>query len=104
MLTIARPAVWDLPWTAWTPWLALHAGPLIELLSFVAAAIALLLLRPRDRSALIIVATLAVTGLSTVGSLLGSEAVLPPLLGAPLTVFAWLAMPLAFPLIATSVA
>ena len=67
------------------------------------AAVVLLLLRPRDATALLIVSTLACAGTSSGGQLLGGELALPPFLGAPLTVFAWLAMPVTFPLIAITI-
>ena len=100
---VNRPPAWTLPWKQWAQAAAVHAGPLIEMASIVGAALALLLLRPRDPAALLIVATLACAGTSTGGSLAGAEAALPPALRAPLTVFSWLAMPLAFPLIALAV-
>ncbi len=73
------------------------------MLSIVGAAAVLLLLRPRDASALLIVSTLACAGTSTGGSLLGAESSLPGFVSAPLTVFTWMAMPLAFPLIAFAI-
>jgi len=100
---VERPASWDLPWDLRMRAVAMQTGPMIEMAAIVGAAVLLLLLRPRDLSALLIVGTLAMTGTSTGGSLLGSENVLPPSLAAPLTVFAWMAMPLAFPLIALAI-
>ena len=100
---VDRPPAWSLPWRQWARAVTIHAGPLIDMASIVGAALALLLLRPRDQSALLIVATLACAGTSTGGALAGGEAALPPMLRAPLTVFSWMAMPLAFPLIALAV-
>ena len=90
---VERPAAWTLPWTTWLGAVAVHLGPIVEMISIVGAAVVLLLLRPRDASALLIVTTLACAGASTGGSLVGSESALPRFLGAPLTVFSWLAMP-----------
>ena len=87
----------------WLGAIAVHPGPLVEMLSIVGAAVVLLLLRPRDATALLIISTLACAGTSTGGSLLGGELALPAFLGAPLTVFTWLAMPVTFPLIAITI-
>jgi predicted Ser/Thr protein kinase len=100
---VTRPSAWRLPRPIWLGALAIHTGPLVEMLSIVGAAVALLLLRPRDASALLIVSTLAFTGTSTGGSLLGGESALPPALGSALTVYSWLAMPMSFPLIAIAI-
>ena len=100
---VERPPAWALLWTVWPSVVAAHLGPIVEMVSIVGAALVLLLLRPRGATALLIVSTLACAGTSTGGSLLGGELALPPLLSAPLTMFAWLAMPLAFPLIAIAI-
>ena len=102
-LQVQRPPAWALPWAGWLAAVKVQLGPLVNMLSIVGAAVLLLLLRPRDATALLIVATLACTGTSTGGSLLGGESALPPFLSAPLTVFSWLAMPFAFPLIAFAI-
>ena len=49
------PPVWALPWTTWLGAVAVHLGPIVEMLSIVGAAVVLLLLRPRDATALLIV-------------------------------------------------
>jgi predicted Ser/Thr protein kinase/GAF domain-containing protein len=100
---VDRPPAWSLSWSTWLRAMAIHAGPLLEMAAIIGAAIVLLLLRPRDATALPIVLALACMGTSTVGSLVGGEAAMPPIVRAPLTVFAWLAMPLAFPLIALAI-
>jgi tRNA A-37 threonylcarbamoyl transferase component Bud32 len=102
-LRVERPPAWDLPWSTWLASALIHIGPILEMLSVVGAAAVLLLLRPRDASALLIVSTLACAGTSTGGSLLGAESSLPGFVSAPLTVFTWMAMPLAFPLIALAI-
>jgi eukaryotic-like serine/threonine-protein kinase len=100
---VERPPAWALPWTTWPGVLAVQLGPIVEMVSIVGAAVVLLLLRPRGATALLIVSTLACAGTSSGGSLLGGELGLPPFLSAPLTVFAWLAMPVTFPLIAMAI-
>lgn len=102
-LRVERPAAWHLPWPQRLDALLAHIGPVFEVLSIVGAAVVLLLLRPRDPTALLIVCTLACAGTSAGGSLLGGESALPPPVSATLTVFSWLAMPLAFPLIAMAI-
>jgi GAF domain-containing protein/predicted Ser/Thr protein kinase len=103
LVRVERPPVWALPWTTWPGAMAVHLGPIVEILSIVGAAVVLLLFRPRGATALLSISTLALAGTSTGGSLLGSESTLPALLGAPLTVFTWLAMPVTFPLIAITI-
>ena len=103
VLRVARPPAWASPWHIWLHAVAVHAGPLIEMVAIVGAAVLLLLLRPRDATALLIVSTLALAGTSSGGMLLGGELAMPAFLGAPITVFSWLAMPLAFPLIAITI-
>ena len=48
-------------------------GPLIEMIAIVGAAVVLLLLRPRDATALLIVSTLALAGTSTGGIVAGGR-------------------------------
>ena len=100
---VERPPAWALPWTTSLGAVAVQLGPIVEMVSIVGAAVVLLLLRPRGATALLIVSTLACAGTSTGGSLLGGELGLPPFLSAPLTVFAWMAMPVTFPLIAMAI-
>lgn len=100
---VERPAAWTLPWTVWLSAMTVHLGPLTEMLAIVGAAVVLLLLRPRDRTALLVVTTLACAGASSGGSLLGGELSLPLVLSAPLTVFSWMAISVTFPLIAITV-
>jgi hypothetical protein len=102
-LRVERPPTWALPWTIWLGAVAVHLGPMVEMIAIVGAALVLLLLRTRGATALLIVSTLACAGTSTGGSLLGAELAFPPLLSAPLTVFAWLALPVTFPLIALAI-
>jgi hypothetical protein len=100
---VERPPAWALPWTVWLRAMAVHLGAIVEMISIVGAALVLLLLRPRGATALLVVSTLACAGTSGGGSLLGAELGLPAVLSVPLTVFAWLAMPITFPLIAIAI-
>ena len=67
-----------------------------------ASWIALFLLRPTDSTAALIVLALALSGVAGGGPLLGAERTVP-VIGPVLTVFSWLAMPLAFPIIALAI-
>ena len=98
---VDRPASWNLPWDLRCV-RCRPTGPMIEMAAIVGAAVVLLLLRPRDLSALLIVGTLPwrhVNGRIAAWQRDGAAADS----GAPLTVFAWMAMPSAFPLIALAI-
>ena len=78
-------------------------GMLVQTLVFTAAAVALLLLRSSDLTAHLSVLALALSGVAGGGPLLGAELSLPLGLGRLLTVFTWLAGPIAFPIIALAI-
>jgi predicted Ser/Thr protein kinase len=81
-------------------WARAHLGMVVQVLVFTIAAIVLLVLRSSDLTAHLCVLALALSGVGGGGPLRGVEHVLPLGLGHGLTVFAWLAGPLAFPIIA----
>ncbi len=101
---IDRAPAWRLPPQLSGDWLALHAGPLLQLIVFVGCAAALLGLRPRDPTAQFLIAALVFAGVAVSGPLVGSENALPPGLRQALTLLAWLATPFAFPTIALAIA
>src|SRR5918993_118124 len=78
-------------------------GMVIQVLVFTVAAIVLLVLRSSDLTAHLCVLALALSGVAGGGPLRGVEHMLPLGLGRVLTVFAWLAGPLAFPIIALAI-
>jgi tRNA A-37 threonylcarbamoyl transferase component Bud32 len=78
-------------------------GMIVQIVVFTVAAVALLLLRSSDLTAQLSVIALALSAVGGGGPLLGVERVLPPGLDRALTVFAWLAGPVAFPVIALAV-
>lgn len=90
-------AVWRQDPAAWA---RAHLGMIVQVLVFTIAAIVLLALRSRDLTAQLCVVALALSGVAGGGSLHGVENGWPLGLGRILTVFAWLAGPLAFPVIA----
>jgi eukaryotic-like serine/threonine-protein kinase len=100
---VARPPVWASRPGTLGPWLQRHLGLLLQLAVFVSAAIVLLFLRPRDATAQFSMLALALCGVAAAGSLMGSEQMLPPGLRHVMTVFGWLAAPLAFPMVALAI-
>ena len=83
-------------------WASTHAGMIVQIIVFAGAAIVLFLLRSSDLSAALVVLALALSAVAGGGPLLGVERSVP-ILRPVLTVFAWLSMPLAFPLIALAI-
>ncbi len=95
-LTLERPSAFE---TGASGWVRRHAGRIVQTIVFVLAALVLLALRSYDLSAGLCVLALAFSAVAGAGPTFGAERGIP--LGAPvLTVFAWLATPLAFPTIA----
>ena len=84
-------------------WARAHLGMVVQIFVFTLAAIVLLGLRSSDPTALLSVLALALSGVAGGGPLLGVEHALPFGLWRVLTVFAWMAGPLAFPIIALAI-
>ena len=97
---LAREPAWR---TAAPGWARRHLGMVIQLVAFTVAAIALLVLRSNDLTAQLSVLALALSGVAGGGPLLGAERVLPFGLGPVFTLFAWLAGPVAFPIVALAI-
>jgi eukaryotic-like serine/threonine-protein kinase len=76
---------------------------IVQIVVFTIAALALLLLRSSDLTAQLSVMALALSAVGGGGPLLGVEGVLPPGLDRLMTIFTWLAGPLAFPVVALAV-
>jgi tRNA A-37 threonylcarbamoyl transferase component Bud32 len=95
------------PASAWREnpagWARAHLGMIVQVLVFTIAAIVLLALRSSDLTAQLCVVALALSGVAGGGPLHGVERAWPLGLGHILTVFAWLAGPLAFPIIALAI-
>ena len=83
-------------------WARAHAGMIIQIIVFTGAAIVLFLLRSSDITAGLSVLALALSAVAGGGPLLGAEDAIP-VGGRALTVFAWIAAPLAFPTIALAI-
>ena len=84
-------------------WARAHLGMVVQLIVFTSAAIVLLVLRSSDLTAQLCVLALALSGVAGGGPLLGAEQVFPLGTWKVLTVFTWLAGPLAFPVIALAI-
>lgn len=97
-LAIDRLPVWE---TAAPGWSRAHLGMLVQCLVFTGGALALMLLRSDDLTAALCALALALSGVAGGGPLLGEEQVLP--FGGILSVFSWIAGPLAFPVIALAI-
>jgi eukaryotic-like serine/threonine-protein kinase len=95
---LPRPAVWRSNVDGWA---RLHVGMVLQMTVFVAGGIVLLFLRSHDLTAGLSVLALTLSGVAAAGPLVGAESAWP--LGRMLTVFGWLAMPAAFPLIALAI-
>jgi hypothetical protein len=84
-------------------WTRAHLGMVVQVIVFTAAALVLFVLRSGDLTAQLSVLALALSAVAGGGPLLGAEQVVPLGAGRVLTVFAWLAGPLAFPIIALAI-
>src|SRR5262245_36834316 len=96
--TLDRLPVWSAPGRR--AWALRHLGMLVQIVVFTGAAVMLLLLRSTDRTAAPSVLALALSAVGGGGPLFGFAI---PLVGPVLTVFAWMAGPLAFPIIALAI-
>jgi tRNA A-37 threonylcarbamoyl transferase component Bud32/GAF domain-containing protein len=84
-------------------WARRHAGMIVQILVFTLGALLLLVLRSNDLTAGLMVMALALSAVSGGGPLFGVEDIFPAGLGRVMTVFTWLATPLAFPVIALAI-
>jgi GAF domain-containing protein len=98
VLSLRRSPAWAAPSDGWA---RAHLGMMLQAIVFAGGALVLLLLRSEDLTAGLCVLALALSAPGGGGPLLGAESALP--LGSILTIFCWLASPLAFPLIAIAV-
>ena len=100
-VTLERPTAWRSPNRA--EWARRHLGMVVQLVVFTGCALALLVLRSNDLTAALSVLALALSAVGGAGPLLGVENRIPLGVGHVLTIFAWLASPLAFPTIALAI-
>jgi GAF domain-containing protein len=98
-ITLDRPSAWR---SATDGWARRHLGMIVQTSVFTGAALLLLLMRSYDRTAGLCVLALAFSAVGGSGPLLGAERVIP-FVQPVVTVFAWIASPLAFPTIALAI-
>ncbi len=84
-------------------WARRHFGMLLQIVVFTGGALILLILRSNDVTAALCVLALAFSAVAGGGPLLGAENVMPAGIREILTIFAWMASPLAFPTIALAI-
>ena len=82
-------------------WVRAHLPRILQVVVFIGAAIVLFFLRSNDLTAALSVLALALSGVAAGGPLFGVEGSVP--FGRGLTLFAWLAGPFAFPIIALAI-
>jgi hypothetical protein len=97
-LLLQRPAVWKRHAAGWARH---HVGMIVQILVFTGGAIVLFFLRSNDPTAALAVLALTLSALGGGGPLFGVEDVIP--LGGLMTVVAWMATPVAFPIIALAI-
>jgi tRNA A-37 threonylcarbamoyl transferase component Bud32 len=97
-VTVDRQPVWS---GGSSDWAGRHLGIVVQMIVFIGGAIVLFLLRSHDTTAGMCVLALALSGVAGGGPLMGAERGLPA--GQVLTVFAWMASPFAFPVIALAI-
>src|SRR5205085_11785399 len=84
-------------------WARAHLGMVVQVIVFTAAALVLFVLRSSDLTAQLSVLALALSAIAGGGPLRGAEEIFPLGVWKVLTVFTWLAGPLAFPIIALAI-
>src|SRR5260221_10420818 len=84
-------------------WARAHLGMVVQVIVFTVAGLVLFGLRSSDLTAQLSVLALVLSGVAGGGPLRGAELVLPFGTWKVLTVFTWLAGPLAFPIIALAI-
>jgi tRNA A-37 threonylcarbamoyl transferase component Bud32 len=97
-VTVDRQPVWS---GGSSDWAGRHLGIVVQMIVFIGGGIVLFLLRSHDTTAGMCVLALALSGVAGGGPLMGAERGLPA--GQVLTVFAWMASPFAFPVIALAI-
>lgn len=99
---VLRPSAWRLGADTLAAWAKVHISDLLQIVVFIGMSAAMLALRASDPTAALAVLALTLCAVAAGGPTLGGEYLLPPPLQQLLTLFAWIATPLAF--VATSFA
>ena len=101
-VTLLRPAAWRASPGTYELWTKVHVSDLLQIVVFVTLSIVLLALRATDPTAALAVLALTLCAVAAGGPTLGGEYLLPVPLQQVMTIFSWMATPLAF--VATSFA
>lgn len=94
-VVLERPSAWLGPHTVL--WAQRHLGMVAQIIVFISCAVVLLFMRSNDVTAALGVMALTLCAVGGGGPLMGSEAALPIGLRQAMTLFAWVATPIAFP-------
>ena len=100
-IVVERPPFWSAGVTE--SWIVRHGGRVAQGISFLAAALVLLLLRASDVTARWTILAFVFCAVANMGVVLGAEGVLPPGLREAITIFSWVALPLAFPTVGLAI-
>jgi Protein kinase domain len=98
-IRLSRRPVWRSPSSIRTEWWRRHLGMILQVVMFIGAALVLVLVRTTDVTAGLCALALALSAVGAAGPLMGVERNLVWPLSGVLTVFSWVAGPLAFPCI-----
>jgi hypothetical protein len=102
-LTVERRPFWRSGGKIPGEWARRHLAMTVQILVFICASGILFALRTTDLTAAFCVLALTLSAVGSGGPLMGVERNLPSAFAGPLTVFAWIAAPLAFPSIALAI-
>jgi hypothetical protein len=96
---LTRLPVWRSPQPIRADWWRRHLGMILQIVMFTGAGLILFLVRTTDVTAGLCALALGLSAVGSGGALMGVERALPWPLDSVLTVFSWVAGPLAFPCI-----
>ena len=102
MVSVAREPVWRADTETQAAWLRQHGGLLLQVIAFLAGALALVALGTRGTTARLMTLALICAAIASAGPLYGEERNIP-LLGGLLLMLSWIATPVAFPIIGLAV-
>lgn len=102
IVKIEREPVWQADGTTQAAWLRQHGGPLLQVIAFLAGALALVALGTSGMTARLMTLALICAAVATAGPLYGEERS-APIIGGVLLLVSWIATPVAFPIIGLAI-